>query len=210
VRINEICPAGVGCVNLSRQGWLELEFLFHALWTTMEGTAEDFEQTPQPFCSALAPSCSHQALSVTPAAAPSFPKQVRKPPTPVSQALLALSLPLQLNVVSRAVTASIMESVYDLEIKDKSDPFYKIAEIAMASLSHAGIFGTFYVDFFPFLKYVPSWLPGAGFQQQAVEWGKYVRAMRDDGLKSLEARMVDLSHFRSQRKLLTQTRCSSF
>ncbi|KAJ3574478.1 hypothetical protein NP233_g1744 [Leucocoprinus birnbaumii] len=61
-------------------------------------------------------------------------------------------------------TASILESVYGTEIKGTQDPFYRIAEISMLSLSTAGVFGTFYVDFLPILKHLPSWLPGAGFR----------------------------------------------
>ncbi|KAF5360782.1 hypothetical protein D9756_004595 [Leucocoprinus leucothites] len=86
-------------------------------------------------------------------------------------------------------TATIMESVYGMEIKDQHDPFYDIAEISMLSLSKAGIIGTFYVDFLPSLSHIPSWFPGAGFQSLAVEWGKYVRALRDDGFMKLREKM---------------------
>jgi hypothetical protein len=99
-----------------------------------------------------------------------------------------------------------MESVYAQEIKGRDDPFHNIAEIAMKSLSAAGVFGNFYVDIFPFLKYIPSWFPGAGFQRQAAEWGNYVRALRDDGFVRLTERMVSITHNVDIREtLLTQT-----
>ncbi|KAF8877181.1 cytochrome P450 [Infundibulicybe gibba] len=41
----------------------------------------------------------------------------------------------------------------------------------------AAVPGAFLVDTFPFLKYVPEWMPGAGFQKKAKEWGKLSKAM---------------------------------
>ncbi|KAF9447305.1 putative CyP450 monooxygenase [Macrolepiota fuliginosa MF-IS2] len=88
------------------------------------------------------------------------------------------------------LTASIMEGVFAMDIKDQTDPFIEIAETALLSLSIAGIPGTYYVDNFPFLKYLPSWFPGAGFKKQAREWGKYVRSLRVDAFTKLKERMA--------------------
>jgi len=33
------------------------------------------------------------------------------------------------------------------------------------------------VDLFPSLKYVPEWMPGAGFKTKAKEWRKLSQAM---------------------------------
>jgi len=87
-------------------------------------------------------------------------------------------------------TVNIMKSVYGMEIKDDNDPFYEIAEVSMSSLSIAGIFGTFYVDFIPFLKHLPQWFPGAGFLKLAKGWEKYVRALRGDCFMTLRKKMV--------------------
>jgi len=105
-----------------------------------------------------------------------------------------------------------MKSVYGMEIKDDNDPFYEIAEVSMLSLSIAGIFGTFYVDFIPFLKHLPRWFPGAGFLKLAEVWGRYVRALRDDSFIMLKRKMVrddrvkyssfSYPFYRSQTRLL--------
>jgi len=87
-------------------------------------------------------------------------------------------------------TVNIIKSVYGTEIKDDNDPFYEIAEVSMLSLSIAGIFGTFYVDFIPFLKYLPRWFPGAGFLKLAKSWERYVHALRDDCFIMLRKKMV--------------------
>lgn len=66
--------------------------------------------------------------------------------------------------------ASIMDVVYDIKVEDHDDVFVRTAEAAMHGVSVAGNPGTFMVDTLPILKYVPSWMPGAGFQKQAKEW----------------------------------------
>ncbi|THH07559.1 hypothetical protein EW145_g3297 [Phellinidium pouzarii] len=69
--------------------------------------------------------------------------------------------------------ATILKLAYGYTAKPESDPFVKIAEDAMAGFSKASEPGAFMVDRFPFLKCVPSWLPGANFHSDA-------KAMRDN------------------------------
>jgi len=49
--------------------------------------------------------------------------------------------------------------------------------------------GRFLVDAFPVLKYIPEWMPGAGFKALAKKWRQTVIQMSDDSfaaaLKSL-------------------------
>lgn len=56
---------------------------------------------------------------------------------------------------------------YGLEIKETDDPFINLAETAIKSLSAAASFGSFLVDVIPILKYIPEYMPGAGFQKKA-------------------------------------------
>ena len=50
--------------------------------------------------------------------------------------------------------------------------------------------GTFLVDTFPFLKYVPLWIPGAGFQKNALEWRRQLISMQDTPFAEMKRRMV--------------------
>lgn len=50
------------------------------------------------------------------------------------------------------------------------DPYISTAEASLEGLAAAGVPGDFLVDLIPILKYVPSWVPGAGFQKKAVYW----------------------------------------
>jgi len=69
-----------------------------------------------------------------------------------------------------AFTATILSVAYGITIKDSDDPYISTAEIALNGLSDAGIPGTYWVDYLPFLKHVPSWMPGASFKRKAAYW----------------------------------------
>ncbi|EMD37506.1 hypothetical protein CERSUDRAFT_114146 [Gelatoporia subvermispora B] len=62
----------------------------------------------------------------------------------------------------------ILSVVYGIEISDEDDEYVAAAEHCLQGFSEAANPGTFWVDFFPLLKYVPEWFPGAGFQRKAA------------------------------------------
>jgi hypothetical protein len=47
----------------------------------------------------------------------------------------------------------------------KKDVYIEKAEESMTILTSAILPGSYMVDVLPWLKYVPSWFPGAGFQK---------------------------------------------
>ncbi|KAJ7777025.1 cytochrome P450, partial [Mycena metata] len=69
----------------------------------------------------------------------------------------------------------VMDVTYGLKVRTKDDPYIKIAKEAMDGLSAAGVPGAFLVNNIPALKYVPAWMPGAGFKRKAEEWRKVTR-----------------------------------
>ena len=54
---------------------------------------------------------------------------------------------------------------------DGSD-YVKAAEIVLAAHAEAGHLGSFLVDFFPSMKYIPAWFPGAEWKRKAIYWRK--------------------------------------
>ncbi|KAK7052992.1 hypothetical protein VNI00_004313 [Paramarasmius palmivorus] len=64
----------------------------------------------------------------------------------------------------------IMSIAYGLEVKPDNDSWVNIAKQAIDPLLEALMPGAFFVDSLPFLKYVPSWFPGAGFKRKARKW----------------------------------------
>lgn len=88
---------------------------------------------------------------------------------------------------------TIMSVAYGLEIKPKDDPYIQTAERGVHPLVAAAVPGAFLVDMLPILKYVPEWIPGAGFQKKAREWGKLAMTMVDmpfDAAKKLIVRLL--------------------
>ena len=73
--------------------------------------------------------------------------------------------------------AIFMKISYGIDVQDSDDPHILLTEEAMKGISEASIPGAFWVDFFPILKYVPSWFPGAGFQKKAAHWSQINASM---------------------------------
>ena len=107
------------------------------------------------------------------------------------------------------LTSTIIRSVYGFNIQDANDPYISNAEQLMAGLAAAGIPGKFLVDTLPFcessrfvvvpnvnaasVKYVPSWVPGAGFQRQAKAWKDLLPYFVDEPFDYVVANVVNMS-----------------
>ncbi|KAH9930559.1 cytochrome P450 monooxygenase [Amylocystis lapponica] len=71
--------------------------------------------------------------------------------------------------LQRFAAALIMEVAYGHTVTSSDDKFIDIVETALRMTSEAGLPGSLLVDYFPVLKYVPDWMPGAGFKRKALE-----------------------------------------
>jgi len=67
------------------------------------------------------------------------------------------------------------------------DEYIVLADKAIASLAQAGLFGTYLVDYLPFLKYAPSCF---SFRRKALKWRKPVRAMLNTPFTSVKKEMA--------------------
>ncbi|KAF7355964.1 Cytochrome p450 [Mycena venus] len=73
----------------------------------------------------------------------------------------------------------ILSTAYGIDVLPENDPHIDISEKALQAMASTGNRGSYLVDSLPFLKYVPEFLPGAGFKRQAREWFEAVDAMPD-------------------------------
>ncbi|KAH7929003.1 cytochrome P450, partial [Leucogyrophana mollusca] len=71
----------------------------------------------------------------------------------------------------------MMTILYGEKAGSVRDQYVHNADKAIDGLVLAGNFGNYLVDFLPFLKYVPEWMPGAGFKQKARIWRQDARNM---------------------------------
>ncbi|KAB5588223.1 Cytochrome P450 family protein [Ceratobasidium theobromae] len=74
----------------------------------------------------------------------------------------------------------IMRVTYGYTISDSNDPHVSTADQALASLANTGVAGHYLVDSYPFLRHLPTWLPGMGFKHKALEWRKLPTRMANE------------------------------
>ncbi|GJE97951.1 cytochrome P450 [Phanerochaete sordida] len=75
--------------------------------------------------------------------------------------------------------SSILGITFGIEVRPDNDPYVKTAEKALQSLAKIVNVGAYAVNFVPFLRHLPAWLPGMHFKREAAEWYDTVSAMFD-------------------------------
>ena len=91
-----------------------------------------------------------------------------------------------------------MKITYGIDVKESDDPYISIAEEAVNGLAEAGVIGMFWVDMFPLLRYVPSWVPGAGFKKKAARWKAALVGMIEKPFQYVKEQVVKDHFFYSQ------------
>jgi hypothetical protein len=83
-----------------------------------------------------------------------------------------------------------MSVTYGLPVLESDDPYITLAEEVLQGASEAGIPGTFLVDLLPFLKYVPSWFPGAGFKRKAAHYAAINAEVANQPFITVQTKLV--------------------
>ena len=96
--------------------------------------------------------------------------------------------------------AIMMKITYGIDIKESGDPYFSIAEEVLTRLAEAGVIGAFWVDIFPLLRFIPSWVPGAGFQKKAARSKALLMAMTEKPFQYVKEQLVE-DHFPDSRDL---------
>ncbi|KAI0825169.1 cytochrome P450 [Trametes gibbosa] len=68
--------------------------------------------------------------------------------------------------------ATILDVSYGIKAKDNHDEYIAIGERAVEGPAKALVLGALWVEFLPFLRHVPPWVPGASYQKKAAQWRK--------------------------------------
>jgi len=84
----------------------------------------------------------------------------------------------------------VLALTYGLPIRTQDDPYLALAEEAVRTVSAAAVPGAFLVDFMPFLKYIPEWVPGAGFQTTAKKFFEIQKRFRDEPFNAVLKNIV--------------------
>ncbi|OHX00029.1 cytochrome p450 [Colletotrichum incanum] len=72
----------------------------------------------------------------------------------------------------------------------KEDPLLGMIEETMDNFAKGAVPGAFLVDIFPFLRYIPEWVPGTGFKQIAKQWRAQLQGTRDKPYAFVEHQMA--------------------
>ncbi|THU98263.1 cytochrome P450 [Dendrothele bispora CBS 962.96] len=73
----------------------------------------------------------------------------------------------------------LLKTVYGYTLETEDDKYLQLVHNALEGAVAAANPGSFWVDYFPILKHVPAWFPGAGFKRSAKVWGGYFQDLVD-------------------------------
>ncbi|KAJ7286148.1 cytochrome P450 [Mycena rebaudengoi] len=79
--------------------------------------------------------------------------------------------------IRRMISAVVLEITYGYTVEGDDDSIVRMVDNVMEEFSASIAPGAFLVDLIPILKYVPSWMPGAGFQRKAKLWATHLSEM---------------------------------
>ncbi|KAJ5473438.1 hypothetical protein N7475_003004 [Penicillium sp. IBT 31633x] len=89
-----------------------------------------------------------------------------------------------------AAGAFVLKITYDYNIEPHhDDPLVNLADLALQQFSSATVPGAWLVDVIPALKYVPDWVPGAGFKKTARYNVETLTKLVDDPFKYTKFQM---------------------
>ncbi|KAH8091048.1 cytochrome P450 [Cristinia sonorae] len=89
--------------------------------------------------------------------------------------------------VRRLIAAIIVTVTYGKRIASMDDEYVTVVQTAMEGLSKATVPGMFWIEFFPFLKHVPSWVPGMTSKKIAEWYKQFVIEMREKAFLEVKA-----------------------
>ncbi|KAF5331761.1 hypothetical protein D9758_016630 [Tetrapyrgos nigripes] len=75
-------------------------------------------------------------------------------------------------IVRQHAASIILYTTYGITEQEDMDAFIELVNNAAESINATAIHGSFLMDYFPLLRYVPAWFPGAHFKRKAVHWAQ--------------------------------------
>lgn len=88
------------------------------------------------------------------------------------------------------VAAVIFQVSHGRTIEDFEDPFVRLAETIAEDFALSVRPGAYLVDNFPFLKYVPDWVPGTGWKAVAKQRKHTLNRLRDEPFEYVKQQLA--------------------
>lgn len=87
----------------------------------------------------------------------------------------------------------MLKVVYGIDIAERGDRLVELIDAAMEGVAEGLTPGAFLVEYLPFLRHVPAWIPGAGFQTRLKRWRDASHEMVDMPFEQAKTAMVRLA-----------------
>lgn len=84
----------------------------------------------------------------------------------------------------------IFDVIYGTKVADMHHEYVTSARLALEGLVKATIPGAYWIEYMPFLKHVPSWIPGTSFRKLAEEYKPHVEVSCTKPYRDVEEAMV--------------------
>ena len=91
-----------------------------------------------------------------------------------------------LTAFRRMFAAIILKITYDIDVTDADDEYLRLATDVVEKTTEAMLPGRFWIEFAPFLKHLPGWIPGAEFKKFVNDMNPKIEQMLNqpwDGVK---------------------------
>ncbi|THH33533.1 hypothetical protein EUX98_g692 [Antrodiella citrinella] len=92
--------------------------------------------------------------------------------------------------IRHMIIAMIVRIVYGMKISGLDDEYIRLAHEGVEGLVRAVVPGAYWVEYLPFLRHIPSWVPGTSGRKLAEAYSPIVERMRDIPFENVQAAMV--------------------
>jgi len=92
---------------------------------------------------------------------------------------------------SHTFAAIILDATYGRKIDDMQDDYVRTATQAIEGINIARVPGAYWVEFMPFLKYLPRWAPGTAFRKLADHYRPFAVWMRDQPFETVKRELKE-------------------
>lgn len=100
--------------------------------------------------------------------------------------------PVSSDSVISCVGGISLSMTYGLPVQRIDDPFIRSVATTFSRMGEAASAGKYLVNVIPVLKYVPEWVPGAGFKREARELREEMKRLMDVPFRKVQQIMVRL------------------
>ena len=98
---------------------------------------------------------------------------------------------------ARVFTAIILEVMYGIHVQDVHDRYVGLSQEAVEVISITRVPGRYWVEYFPFLRYIPAWVPGSSARKIGDRYKPLAAQARNELYDLIEHDIVCHLHLRS-------------